>query len=128
MVDRITFEMTLEALYREATRLTQLELADTGIRTAATEAVRTITFTSDSLTTMVTLTPHADGTVRVDGWVAPGAHVRVEVLLTDGPMETEADADGRFVFEHVPNGLAKFALHTSRGMETSTVISPTIEL
>jgi hypothetical protein len=128
LVDRIQFELTLDALHAEVATLTTMDLAGAHVRSAATEAVRTITFTSESLTTMVTLTPQPDGTVRVDGWATPGAGVRVEVLLTSGPRETYADSDGRFVFEDLPSGLAKFALHVPRGAEMATVLSPTIEL
>ena len=56
LVERIQFEMTLDALHAEVATLTQLDLAASGARGTATEAVRTITFTSESLTTMVTLT------------------------------------------------------------------------
>jgi hypothetical protein len=126
--DRIQFQITLDGLHTEIATLTQLDLATSGTRSAATETVRTITFTSDSLTTMVTLTPLGDGTVRVDGWAAPGAGIRVEVLLPDGPRDTYADDDGRFVFESVPSGLAKFALYVPHDFEFSTVLSPAIEL
>ena len=128
LVERIQFEITLDALEAELATLMQLDLAESGVRGAATEAVRTITFTSESLTTMVTLTPQPGDSVRVDGWAAPGAGIRVEVLLPNGPQETFADADGRFVFDGLPNGLAKFALHVPRGEGMSTVLSPTIEL
>ena len=128
LVERIQFHITLDALNTEVATLTQLDMAAAGARSATTEAVRTITFTSDSVTTMVTLTPLGDGTVRVDGWAAPGAGIRVEVLLPDGPRNTYADDDGRFVFEGVPSGLAKFALYVPRGEELSTVLSPAIEL
>ena len=128
LVERIQFHITLDALNTEVATLSQLDMASAGARSATTEAVRTITFTSDSLTTMVTLTPSGDGTVRVDGWAAPGAGIRVEVLLPDGPRNTYADDDGRFVFEGVPSGLAKFALYVPRGEELSTVLSPAIEL
>jgi hypothetical protein len=129
LVERIQFEITLDALHAEVATLTQLDLEAAGTRSAATESVRTITFTSESLTTMVTLTQQADDLIRIDGWAAPGGGIRVEVLLTDGTRETYADDDGRFVFEHVPTGLAKFALHLVReGGEESTVLSPTIEL
>ena len=127
LVERIQFELTLDALHAEVATLMQMDMAGAGVR-SATEAVRTITFTSESLTTMVTLTPQPDGTVRVDGWAAPGAGIRVELLLPDGPRETQADDDGRFVFEDVPSGLAKFVVHVPRGEEFSTVITPTIEL
>jgi hypothetical protein len=128
LVERIQFELTLDALHAELATLMQMDMAGAGVRSAAPEAVRTITFTSESLTTMVTLTPQPDGTVRVDGWATPGAGIRVELLLTDGPRETYADDDGRFVFEDVPSGLAKFVMYVPRGEEISTVLSPTIEL
>jgi hypothetical protein len=128
LVERIQFELTLDALHAEVATLMQMDMAGAGVRSAAPEAVRTITFTSESLTTMVTLTPQPDGTVRVDGWATPGAGIRVELLLADGPSETYADDDGRFVFEDVPSGLAKFVMYVPRGEEISTVLSPTIEL
>lgn len=128
LVDRIQFEITLDALHAEVATLTRMDLVSQGVRSAATEAVRTITFTSESLTTMVTITPQPDGSVRVDGWAAPGAGLRVEVLLAAGPRETHADEDGRFVFEGLPTGLAKFALHVPKDKEYATVLSPTVEL
>jgi hypothetical protein len=128
LVERIQFELTLDALHAEVATLMQMDTAGAGVRSAATEAVRTITFTSESLTTMVTLTPQPEDTVRVDGWAEPGAGIRVELMLPDGPRETYADDDGRFVFEDVPSGLAKFVMHVPRGDGFSTVLSPTIEL
>ena len=127
LVERIQFELTLDALQTEVATLTQLDLASAGTRSASTESVRTITFTSESMTTMVTITPDGEGSVRIDGWAAPGAGIRVEILLTDGTRETYADDDGRFVFEQVPTGLVKFALHPADG-ESTTVVSPTMEL
>jgi hypothetical protein len=128
LVDRVQFELTLDALHTELATLMRFDMVDSGVRSAATEAVRTVTFTSESLTTMVTLTPQPGDTVRVDGWAAPGSGVRVEILLAAGPRETYADDDGRFVFDGVPKGLAKFALHVPKDDDFSTVLSPTIEL
>ena len=62
--------------------------------------------------------------MRVDGWIAPGSAVRVEVLLESSRLEVESDEDGRFVCQSVPKGLAKFALHPGG----RTVLSPTMEL
>jgi len=126
LVERIQFELTLDALQAEVATLTQLDLS--GARGSSTEAVRTITFTADSATTMVTISPQGEGLVRVDGWAAPGAGIRVELLLADGARETIADEDGRFVFDSVPTGLAKFALHLPAGAESASVVSPTIEI
>ena len=128
LVERIQFEITLDALHAEVATLMRLDLAASGVRSAATEAVRTVTFTSESLTTMVTLTPQPGDTVRVDGWAAPGAGIRVELLLAGGPRQTRADDDGRFVFDAVPRGLAKFVLHVPVADDVNTVMSPTIEL
>lgn len=124
LADRIEFALTLDALETEVATLTQLDLAPSGSRGGDTEAVRTVTFTSETLDTMVTLTEAPDGTVRVDGWVAPGAAMRVEVLLAGSTLEVASDDDGRFVLESVPKGLAKFVLHP----DGRTVLSPTIEL
>ncbi|HEY5978366.1 MAG TPA: hypothetical protein VIT41_01920 [Microlunatus sp.] len=129
LVERIQFEITLDALHAELATLTQLDLASSGARSASTESVRTITFTAEAVTTMVTISPQPDGTVRVDGWVAPGGGLLVEVLLADDVRRTHADDDGRFVIEDLPAGLAKFALHTTDAAGSPhTVVSPTIEL
>jgi hypothetical protein len=132
LVERVQFEITLDALEAEVATLTQLDLSLAGARSTPTEEVRTITFTSESLTTMVTLTFEPDGTVRVDGWAAPGAGLRVEVLFAGAARETRADEDGRFVFEGLPRGLAKFALHSEAtgpdAAGATTVLSPTLEL
>ena len=121
---RIEFALTLDALETELATLTQVELAPTGSRSGDTETARTVTFSSETLDAMVTLTDAPDGTVRVDGWIAPAAAMRVEVLLDGSTLEVEADEDGRFVLEPVPRGLAKLALHPAG----RTVLSPTIEL
>lgn len=129
LVERIQFELTLDALHAEVATLTMLDLTTSGARGTTTEAARTITFTAESLTTMVTITAQPDGRVRVDGWAAPGAGLLVEVLHAEGSLRAYADEDGRFVLEQVPPGLARFALHTldATGV-THTVMSPTIEL
>lgn len=129
LVERIQFEITLDALHAEVATLTSLDLAAGGARSASTESVRTVTFTAESVTTMVTISPQPDGTVRVDGWVVPGSGLLVEVLLADQARRTRADEDGRFVIEDLPAGLAKFALHTTEADGSPhTVVSPTIEL
>jgi hypothetical protein len=129
LVERIQFEITLDALHAEVATLTSLDLAGSGARSASTESIRTVTFTAETVTTMVTISPQTDGTVRVDGWVAPGAGLLVEVLLADQERRTHADEDGRFVIEGLPAGLAKFALHTTDpDGSPHTVVSPTIEL
>ena len=134
LVERLQFEITLDALRTEVATLTQLDPATSGSRSApgqenTTEAARTITFSADSVTTMITITRQPDGLVRVDGWAVPGTGIHVEVLLTDGSRRTDADVDGRFVFDGLPTGLAKLAVHlTDASGSPHTVVSPTVEL
>jgi hypothetical protein len=128
LVERIKFELTLDALEAEVATLIHLEPATSGVRSGQTEAVRTVTFTSESVTTTVAIAPQGRDRVRVDGWAAPGAGIRVEVLLADSSRETVADDVGRFVFRDLPAGLAKFALHIPKDEGSATVLTPTIEL
>ncbi|GAA3571975.1 hypothetical protein GCM10022197_30770 [Microlunatus spumicola] len=124
LAERLEFALTLDALETEVATLTQPDLAPSGSRAGETESVRTVTFSTETIDVMVTLTDAPDGTVRVDGWIAPAASLRVEVLREDGSLEVTSDEDGRFVVESVPRGLARFALHPPG----RTVLSPTIEL
>ena len=128
LVERIQFALTLDALHAEVATLTRLDLANSGARGGDTEAVRTVTFSSETLITMVTLAQQPDGSVRVDGWTVPqqgsSDGLQVEVLVAGATRSTLADADGRFVFESVPTGMAKFVLHH----DGRTVLSPTLEI
>lgn len=132
LVERIQFELTLDALQAEVATLTQLDLAGSGARSGAASAeasVRTITVTTESVTTLITISRQLDGSVRVDGWAVPGAGIGVEVLFAGGSRQSQADEDGRFVFDGLPTGLAKFVLHAvdAAGV-ASTAVSPTVEL
>ena len=60
LVDRIQFGITLDALHAEIAELTRSgDLV--GVRGEATSEAQNVTFTSASLSTMVTITPTADG-------------------------------------------------------------------
>ena len=126
LVDRIQFGITLDALHAEIAELTRSgDLV--GVRGEATSEAQNVTFTSASLSTMVTITPTAADRVRIDGWIAPGAGVAVELRIATDVLTTTADADGRFVFEDVPRGLAQFTLRAPAA-GTPPVVTPSIEL
>jgi hypothetical protein len=126
LVDRIQFGITLDALHAEIAELQRSgDLA--GVRSEAGTDVQTVTFTSASLSTMVTITPTAPERVRIDGWVAPGGGVLVELRIVHETLVTTADADGRFVFDDVPRGLAQFTLRAPSGAQPP-VVTPSIEL
>lgn len=127
LVERIQFGITLDALHSEIAELQRVgDLA--GVRAGDTTQAPTITFTSPSLTTMVTVTPLSADEVRIDGWAAPGGGVEVELRVVGRSLRTVADGDGRFVFEHVPRGLAQFVLRPPDNAEQAPVVTPSIEL
>jgi hypothetical protein len=68
---------------------------------------RIVTFNGDSLTIMIKVDANPDGTVRVDGWLAPPHPRMVEMELTDSSITVTADELGRFVFRSVPRGTAR---------------------
>lgn len=127
LVERIQFQITLDALHAEVATLTHVDLAGSGARSAGPETVRTVTFTSGSSITMVNISGEPGGTVRVDGWVVPGVGVLVEVLLAEDSEQTSTDQDGRFVFTGLPTGFARFVLHRADA-DPSRVITPSIQL
>jgi hypothetical protein len=127
LVDRIQFGVTLDALHAELAELQRSgDLA--GVRSDKATEAQTVTFTSASLTTMVTITSASADRVRIDGWVAPGAGVVVDLRLQGQTVSTTADADGRFVFDDVPRGLAQFVLRTPPVGTRPPVVTPSIEL
>lgn len=126
---RVSFALRLDDLDVEAARLQHDALVGSGARAA--EHARTITFDCDILSLMVSVLPGDDG-VRVDGWLAPPAPLRVELrCAAAGPdghdvlHTTQADQAGRFVFTGIPRGLAQLLVH---GAGLSTVVTPGIVL
>jgi hypothetical protein len=127
LVDRIQFGITLDALHAEIAELQRSgDLA--GVRSSDAVEAQTITFTSASLTTMVTVTPTTADRVRIDGWVAPGGGVDVELRVQTHSLHTTADSDGRFVFDDVPRGLAQFVLRPPSSVTRRPVVTPSIDL
>ncbi len=126
LVERIQFEISLDALNAELAELQHRPMEELAARGAGSDEVTTLTFTSDRLTTMISVTGTGADTVRIDGWLAPGGTARVELRQVSGQWETDADSDGRFVFEDVSLGLSRFVVHL--GDEAAPVITPAVEL
>lgn len=131
LVDQVTFGLTLDALEAEIAHLQRLELSTSGARAERSSdeiEVKTVTFSADSRELMVTITPDGLDTVRIDGWISPGAGADVALRLSSGERSTTADEDGRFVVEDVPRGLAKFIIRGPDGGPDGAVITPSIEI
>jgi hypothetical protein len=125
LIERLQFGITLEALDAEIASLQRMDVL-AGARGSSDE-VQTVTFTSTNLTTMVTISPSGLERVRIDGWAAPGGGVSVELMVAGQQLKVVADADGRFVFEDVPRGLAQFVLRNPTGV-SAPVVTPALEI
>ncbi len=118
LVDRIDFAIAVAELEADIAELTRGDLV--GMRSEETDSV---TFTSGSLSLMVTTVRSAHH-VRIDGWVtSPGAEVDV---VGEGVTRTvTADVTGRFALEEIPRGRAHFVV---RREGYRPVITPSMEI
>lgn len=124
LAERVRFAVALAGLEGEVARLTT-EASTTGnseasqlyeqtdtvaLARGAPEESRTITFDSSDLTIMIRIDANADGTARVDGWLAPPRRCQVEIALIGGAIKVAADGDGRFAFPRVPRGTVRIVV------------------
>jgi hypothetical protein len=119
--DRVVFAIDLDDVDLEVARLVEEGLV--GAR--ADERTRTTTFESASRSVAITVVEAPDGTVRVDGWLAPAVALRVELRSPAMTMAVTADAAGRFVFDGVAHGLYQLSVHSA---DAPRVVTPAILL
>jgi hypothetical protein len=129
--DRVRFAIALDDLTVEVASLDADALVGSGAR--GSERTRTITFDAESRTIMITVVERPDGLLRLDGWLAPSAALAVELRLPEpAPSSTvTSDETGRFVFDHVPPGLAQLLVHPPRdagGDAVPRVVTPSFAL
>jgi hypothetical protein len=128
--DRVRFAISLENLDIEVSRLFEDTRMGAGARAA--EPIRAVTFETDSLTIMVTISPGSNGGLRVEGWLAPAAALQVELRVPNGgghrgrSRHVTAEESGRFVFDDVSPGLAQLTVHRDPGGPGMVVTSPLI--
>jgi hypothetical protein len=127
LIDRLQFAITLDALHAEIAQLTRMDDL-VGARAEAASEAQTVTFTSQSMTTMITITPIGADRVRIDGWAAEGGGVAIELRTVASRLHTQADEDGRFVFDDVPRGMAQFVLRPPAESGLPPVVTPAIEI
>jgi hypothetical protein len=128
--ERVRFAIALEDIDVEVSRLAAEELVGSGAR--GLDRTRTITFDSASLTIMVSVADAGARGVRLDGWLAPAAPLRVELRTPGGSSRSVlADDVGRFVFDGVAHGLAQLLVHPVPGCGVdlaATVVTPSLTL
>lgn len=124
--ERIRFSLAMRDLEAEVARMAaEQDPALAGARGA--EHGRTITFESDSLTIMLRIDPNRNGTVRVDGWLAPPQRREIEMQATTDTLHASSDEQGRFAFTGVPRGTARLVARPA-GPDGRPVVIPAFVL
>lgn len=129
--DVVLFALGATDLDGEMARLVESDAGLVGTRGRPIEHARRVTFASDSLTVMIAVDPQAGGTVRVDGWAAPGGALHVELRSGERLLTTECDESGRFVFDSVPVGPAQLVLNPTGASDPAIrmpVVTPALHL
>lgn len=131
--DRVRFAISLERADVEIARLSTEILIGSGARVG--EGSHTSTYDAESRTIMITIGETRDGRVRVDGWLAPAAALRVELRIAGTGRDEPASSDivmsddaGRFVFERIRHGVAQLVVHPPEEATTPTVVTPSLVL
>lgn len=127
LADRVSVALAVADLDAELLELVE-DLAVTGAR--GEDRARTVTFSSDTVSVMVTIDDGPRG-ARLDGWIGDGGGLRVELRGPDGSRDTVADEDGRFAFEAVPSGVVRLVLHptgTAALRLARAVVTPGVEI
>ena len=107
--ERIRFALAMRGLEAEVARLAAEE--DPRLLAArGAEQSRTITFDSDSLTIMIRIDSNENGTVRIDGWLAPPQRREIEMQTEADTLRVQSDEQGRFAFAGVPRGTARLSV------------------
>lgn len=127
LADRVSVALAVADLDAELLELVE-DLAVAGAR--GEDRARTVTFSSDTVSVMVTIDEGPRG-VRLDGWVGEGGGIRVELRGPDGSRDTVADEDGRFAFDGIAAGVVRLVLHptgTCALRLTRPVVTPGLEV
>jgi hypothetical protein len=128
--ERIRFSLALRDLEIEVARLAARE-SQPALASRGEEQSRTVTFDSESLTIMIRIDSNGDGTVRVDGWLAPPQRREIQMKTGSSPLTAITDDQGRFAFAIVPCGTAQLIVRpadTGPVGATRSVVTPALVL
>ena len=130
LLDRVTFSLALDEMFDEVAELVRVPLDALAVRgDDVAMRTETLTFSADPLNALVTVTRVAAGSVRLDGWLTPPVACTVRLRVQEGgDVEAGANAEGRFSFEDVPEGLGQLSFAVTGEGTTRTVVTPVFEL
>lgn len=124
LAERVKFALTVQALHAEVAELTRDRGALTRGPDEDPDQVRTMTFSTDSVSIMITVTEEGPELVRMDGWLSC-ERADVDLVGGEGPDQRVSVTDGRFVLTGIPTGSARLVVHPDQGR---TVLTPTFGL
>jgi hypothetical protein len=130
LVERVQFSLALDEVYAEVAHVTRISGDALAVRGEpdATTRTETLTFSAERFTAMVTVSRAAPEQVRLDGWLAPAAVLRIRVRMQEGTAEAVSDETGRFVLEGLPEGFAQLTFEPVAGGEGERVVTPLFQL
>jgi hypothetical protein len=129
--ERVRFALALRGLETEVARLVTEE--DPRLVAArGTEQSRTVTFDSASLSIIIRIEQNKNGSVRIDGWLAPPRRRDIELETSAETLSVSSDDQGRFALGEVPRGAARLVVVGAAERDQSgrgpTVVTPALVL
>ena len=132
--ERVRFSLALRGLETEVARLVTEE-DQRLVAARGTEQSRTVTFDSVSLSIIIRIEENKNGSVRIDGWLAPPQPRQVEMQTSAETLSTASDEQGRFAFGAVPRGTARLVVigaaehdEPEQSGRAPTVVTPALVL
>ena len=129
--ERVRFSLAMRGLESEVARqVTEEDPRLVGARGAGES--RTVTFDSASLSIVIRIEENKNGSVRIDGWLAPPQPRDIEMQTSAETLSVASDEQGRFAFDEVPAGTARLvvvgAAARGQGNGGPSVVTPTLVL
>jgi hypothetical protein len=129
--ERVRFSLAMRGLETEVARLVAEEDPRL-VGARGTGQSRTVTFESASLSIVIRIEENKNGSVRIDGWLAPPQLREIEMQTAAETLSAASDEQGRFAFADVPRGTARLvvvgAAARDQGGGAPSVVTPALVL
>ncbi len=131
LVERVRFALALDEVFEEVAEMTRVPTDALAVRSEVAGTVRsdTLTFSSERLTAMVTLSRVGGGRVRIDGWISPLGRRRVDVRMQGNHRQVDTDDAGRFAVDDLRESFVQLVFHAlDQGDQDELVVTPLFKL
>jgi hypothetical protein len=129
--ERVRLALALRGLETEVARLA-VEEDSRLVGARGAERSRTVTFDSASLGIIIRIEENKNGSVRIDGWLAPPQPREIEMQTSAETLSVSSDEEGRFALAEVPRGTARLvvvgAAARDQGAGGPSVVTPALVL